>query len=71
MYEGRKVSSLLMIYCEPKTSEEHCTDEIYTPDGFFMFLLQMGLAQREVDVLRQRTSGGMETKLRAVATAMV
>ena len=25
-----------------------------SPDGFFMFLLQMGLAQREVDVLRQR-----------------
>ena len=36
-----------------------------TPDGFFMFLLQMGLAQREVDVLRQRTADGMEAKLRA------
>lgn len=36
-----------------------------TPDGFFMFLLQMGMAQREVDVLRQRTSDGMEAKLRA------
>lgn len=36
-----------------------------TPDGFFMFLLQMGMAQREVDVLRQRTSDGMEIKLRA------
>ncbi len=36
-----------------------------TPDGFFMFLLQMGMAQREVDVLRQRTSDGMEVKLRA------
>jgi site-specific DNA recombinase len=35
-----------------------------TPDGFFMFLLQMGMAQREVDVLRQRTSDGMEAKLR-------
>ncbi len=36
-----------------------------TPDGFFMFLLQMGMAQREVDVLRQRTADGMEAKLRA------
>jgi len=36
-----------------------------TPDGFFMFLLQMGLAQREVDVLRQRVLDGMEAKLRA------
>ena len=35
------------------------------PDGFFMFLLQMGLAQREVDVLAQRTADGMEAKLRA------
>ena len=34
------------------------------PDGFFMFLLQMGLAQREVDVLAQRTADGMEAKLR-------
>ncbi len=36
-----------------------------TPDGFFMFLLQMGLAQREVDVLRERTRDGMEAKMRA------
>lgn len=36
-----------------------------TPDGFFMFLLQMGMAQREVDVLRQRTADGMEAKIRA------
>lgn len=36
-----------------------------TPDGFFMFLIQMGMAQREVDVLKQRTSDGMEAKLRA------
>jgi len=35
------------------------------PDGFFMFLIQMGLAQREVDVLAQRTADGMEAKLRA------
>ena len=35
------------------------------PDGFFMFLIQMGLAQREVDVLKQRTCGGMEAKMRA------
>jgi len=35
------------------------------PDGFFMFLLQMGLASREVDVLRLRTSDGMAAKLRA------
>jgi DNA invertase Pin-like site-specific DNA recombinase len=34
------------------------------PDGFFMFLIQIGLAQREVDVLRQRTADGMEAKLR-------
>ncbi len=34
------------------------------PDGFFMFLLQMGLAQREVDVLAQRTTDGIEAKLR-------
>ena len=36
-----------------------------SPDGFFMFLIQMGLAQREVDVLRIRTQDGMEAKLRA------
>jgi DNA invertase Pin-like site-specific DNA recombinase len=36
-----------------------------SPDGFFMFLLQMGMAQREVDVLKQRTSDGMEVKMRA------
>ena len=36
-----------------------------TPDGFFMFLIQMGLAQREVNVLRQRTADGMEAKLRS------
>jgi len=36
-----------------------------SPDGFFMFLLQMGLAQREVDVLRERTRDGMDAKLRA------
>jgi site-specific DNA recombinase len=36
-----------------------------TPDGFFMFLLQMGMAQREVDVLRQRTTDGLEAKMRA------
>jgi len=35
------------------------------PDGFFMFLIQMGLAQRELDVLAQRTADGMEAKLRA------
>ena len=34
------------------------------PDGFFMFLIQMGMAQREVDVLGQRTKDGMEVKLR-------
>jgi len=36
-----------------------------SPDGFLMFLIQMGLAQCEVDVLRQRTQDGMEAKLRA------
>ncbi len=35
------------------------------PDGFFMFLLQMGLAQREVDILRLRVADGIEAKLRA------
>ena len=35
------------------------------PDGILMFQLQMGLAQREVDVLRQRTRDGTEAKLRA------
>jgi DNA invertase Pin-like site-specific DNA recombinase len=35
------------------------------PDGFFMFLIQMGMAQREVDVLAQRTTDGIEAKLRA------
>jgi len=35
-----------------------------TPDGFFMFMLQMGMAQREVEILRERTADGMETKLR-------
>lgn len=35
------------------------------PDGFFMFLIQMGLAQREVDVLKQRASDGMAAKMRA------
>ena len=34
------------------------------PDGLFMFLIQMGMAQREVDVLAQRTAGGMEAKMR-------
>jgi DNA invertase Pin-like site-specific DNA recombinase len=34
-----------------------------TPDGFFIFLLQMGLAQREVDVLRERTMNGIKAKL--------
>ena len=36
-----------------------------TPDGFFLFLIQMGLAQREVDVMRGRIMDGMEAKLRA------
>ncbi|MGD0006447.1 MAG: recombinase family protein [Anaerolineaceae bacterium] len=36
-----------------------------TPDGFFMFLIQMGMAQREVDVLRQRTHDGTEVKARS------
>jgi hypothetical protein len=36
-----------------------------SPDGYFMFLIQMGMAQREVDVMRQRTRDGAETKLRA------
>ena len=34
------------------------------PDGFFMFLIQMGMAQREVDVMAQRVSDGIEAKLR-------
>jgi len=36
-----------------------------TPDGFLLFLIQMGLAQREVDVMRGRILDGMEAKLRA------
>jgi hypothetical protein len=36
-----------------------------TPDGFFMFLIQMGMAQWEVDVLRQRTYDGTEVKARS------
>lgn len=35
------------------------------PDGSFSFLLQMGLAQREVDVLRLRVADGAEARLRA------
>ena len=35
------------------------------PDGFFMFLIQMGMAQREVDVMKERVRGGTEAKLRA------
>jgi len=35
------------------------------PDGFFMFLIQMGMAQREVDVMSQRTRDGTEAKIRA------
>jgi len=35
------------------------------PDGFFIFLMQMGLAQREVDVMRQRIQDGVEAKYRA------
>ncbi len=35
------------------------------PDGILMFQLQMGLAQREVDILRQRTRDGTEAKMRA------
>ena len=34
------------------------------PDGFFMFLIQMGMAQREVDVLALRTRDGLEAKMR-------
>jgi DNA invertase Pin-like site-specific DNA recombinase len=34
------------------------------PDGLFMFQLQMGMAQREVDVLVQRTRDGIEAKFR-------
>jgi len=34
------------------------------PDGFFMFQIQMGMAQREVDVLAQRTRDGIEAKFR-------
>lgn len=33
-----------------------------TPDGFFMFMLQMGLAQREVEVLKDRIADGMRAK---------
>jgi len=36
-----------------------------TADGFFMFLIQMGFAQREVTVLSERARGGTEAKLRA------
>lgn len=36
-----------------------------TPDGFFVFMLQMGLAQREVEVMRLRIGDGMMAKLRA------
>ena len=36
-----------------------------TPDGFFMILLQIGYAQREVDVLGERTRDGMEANMRA------
>jgi len=36
-----------------------------TPDGFFMFLVQMGLAQRETEVTMQRATDGMEAKLRS------
>jgi DNA invertase Pin-like site-specific DNA recombinase len=35
------------------------------PDGFFMFLIQMGMAQREVDVMRQRARDGIEVVLRS------
>jgi len=35
-----------------------------TPDGYLMFIISMGLAQHEVDVLRQRTRNGMEQKMR-------
>ena len=35
-----------------------------TPDGDFLFYLQVGLAQREIQILKQRTSDGMEAKLR-------
>ena len=35
------------------------------PDGFFMFLIQMGMAQREVEIMRQRTRDGTEAKMRA------
>lgn len=41
------------------------------PDGFFMFLIQMGMAQREVDILRQRTRDGVEDKLRAGMLAVI
>ena len=35
------------------------------PDGNLMFQLQMALAQREVDILSQRTRDGSEAKMRA------
>ena len=41
------------------------------PDGFFMFLIQMGMAQREVDILRQRTRDGAKDKLRAGMLAVI
>ena len=36
-----------------------------SPDGFFMFLIQMGMAQREVDVFKQRAHDGTEVVLRS------
>jgi hypothetical protein len=36
-----------------------------TADGRLMFLIKMGLAQREVDVLGQRATAGQEAKMRA------
>lgn len=41
------------------------------PDGFCMFLIKMGIAQPEVDILRQRTREGLGAKLLAGMLAVI
>lgn len=62
--EGLKAAQLLMtlgIKIRVAHMPSLCPE---TPDGFFMFMLQMGLAQREVEVMKTRIADGMEAKYR-------
>lgn len=63
--EGLQAASMLMGFGIKLRIASMPTLRPEDPDGYFMFLIQMGMAQREVDVLRQRTRDGTEAKVRA------